>query len=146
MSDICLMGVWYMSNGCLMSIWCMSNVCVIYLSSVSLCLLAAWWTRKWTMGTVKSIQKTRLYCETIIKFLKQIFLYKLFFQQSYIITTMINMLFYENNMCICVYASKRMRYDALGYGMSWVQVVLLPMLPLSWNALRSPTTFIHNFF
>ena len=28
-----------------------------------------------------------------------------------------------------VYAAKRMRYDALGYGMSWVRVVLLPMLP-----------------
>ena len=43
-----------------------------------------------------------------------------------------------------VYATKRMRYDPLGYGMSWVRVVLLQALP-SWNALLSQTTFIHNY-
>jgi len=39
-------------------------------------------------------------------------------------------------------------YDAFRYGISWVWVVLLPMLPSiwkSWNVLLSPTTFIHNF-
>ena len=40
-----------------------------------------------------------------------------------------------------VSATKWMIYDALGYGMSWVRVVLLPTLPSkywnSWNALLS---------
>ena len=58
----------------------------------------------------------------------------------------INMLFYENKMH--VYTTKRMRYKAPGYGMSWIRVVLLTMLPSnwkSWNEQLSPTTFIHNY-